>query len=114
MLVLDPSRFPGCPPICPATNLPAFDDRAGMSAFLKDNCPGHVQDEAWTCDSCGKLHQRGHFPGPSGASSGTSTRHETLVIPAEIRASIRRGAERRRAAQAGPVKRRKEKELALV
>lgn len=109
---LNPPRFSGCPPICPSANLPAFDDRASLAAFLKANCHGHVQDEVWTCDACGRVHHRGHFPGPSGASSGTSTRHETLIIPAEIRASIRRGAERRRLAEAKPA--RKEKELSLV
>jgi hypothetical protein len=111
---LDQPRFRGSPPICPSANLPAFDDRASLAAFLKANCPSHVLDQVWTCEACRKIHHRGHFPGPSGASSGTSTRHETLIIPAEIRASIRRRAEQRRAALAKPVKGRKEKELSMV
>ncbi len=92
--LFDPPRFAGAPPHCPVHNLPAFDDHAALSAFLTRFCPGHIMDEVWTCDASGKLHHRGHFGGPSGASSGTSTRHESLIIPAEIRASIRRAAPR--------------------
>lgn len=96
--LFDPPRFRGCPPICPAANLPAFDDRASIGAYVNRHCPGHEPETVWPCATCGKWHFK---------------TAQAEAIPAEVRASIRARATKR-AAVAGPVKRRKEKELSLV
>ena len=78
-------RFPGCPPICEKTNLPAFKvflkdpdlkiiESPEMEEFIKTHCPGAKVIGRWFCRHC----KMGHFTSkprpPSGDSSGSSRR----------------------------------------
>lgn len=69
-------RFKGCPPICLATNLPAFDTRAHARAFHQANGPAcHVENDR-LCKACGKWHYDSIAPSPGGESSGMSRYHK--------------------------------------
>jgi hypothetical protein len=80
-----PARFRGCPPICEAENLPAFESRREIGLFRARFAPGNRVREVWTCHYCGKLHYTAVMAAPSGESSGISTRELTRVLPGHIR-----------------------------
>jgi hypothetical protein len=65
-------RWPGAPPICLHTNLPAFDSMDDYGKFEKKNMPGAKALIKWNCSKCGKVHVWTiGASDPAGASSGT-------------------------------------------
>jgi len=86
---LDAPRWPGGPAICKATNLPAFETVKDAKAFV-DMFPGYIVESFLECEACGGIHVHGHDRGPSGGSSGTSTRHITGRLSAQAQANSER------------------------
>lgn len=63
-------RFPGCPPICTATNLPAHASKEVANVFHTVNGPSCKVVKLWKCDACGLWHMDTQAPAPAGGSSG--------------------------------------------
>lgn len=76
---LSPPRWPGGPPICPAANLPAFEDERERGRHEQ---PGSKVLLKFRCIACGRLHYwvSGHDPaGHSSGSTRTSLHYDELV-----------------------------------
>lgn len=67
---LDKPRWPGGPPICTVTNLPAFDSVESLAAFRDASAPGGHIIAQWKCTACGLWHYWSAGHDPAGASSG--------------------------------------------
>lgn len=70
--LFEPPRFSGCPLICKAANLPAFESKRAWSEWSEANCPAMIVLDSWQCAVCGLWHFWTIGAGPSGASSGTT------------------------------------------
>ena len=65
-------RYPGCPKICVAANLPWFADEASLDKWrTMPERDGHKLQRKWRCDKCGGWHYLARPRGPSGSSSST-------------------------------------------
>lgn len=76
---LDPPRWPGGPRMCPAANLPAFEDERERG---RHETPGSKVLLKFRCRGCGLLHYYAGGHDPAGHSSGstrTSLHHDELV-----------------------------------
>lgn len=85
---LDPPRWPGGPPICPAANLPAFADGKELAAFEAASSPGWKVFLKFTCKACGRLHVWAGGHDPAGQSSGntrSSLHYDEVVAEAAWR-----------------------------
>ena len=68
---LEPHRWPGGPPICEETNLPAFRNAQDAQASGHTVGRNYVK-EVWPCKACRLWHADYLDHPPSGASSGSS------------------------------------------
>lgn len=64
-------RWQNGPHICRAANLPAFETRGELDAFLKKYAPSCKVIDAFQCEVCKMFHARTLAPDPAGGSSGT-------------------------------------------
>lgn len=78
-----PPRFKGCPPICVKANLPTFESVKAARDWHSTESPSCIIDSVDACKACEGFHVAGHFLGPSGGSSGSSTRHLTGRLTAK-------------------------------
>ncbi len=61
-----------------------FDSPSDAKQYFDRHCSdGIIIDRIWECPACSGVHVDSHPRGASGASSGSSTRHLTVKIPAE-------------------------------
>lgn len=93
MNTLEPPRWPGGPPICPAANLPAFPDEAASLRFHETNSPGSRVYRRWQCRQCGRWHYLALPCSPAGDSSGKAHRGgEELLKEAALEAMAKAGS----------------------
>lgn len=85
MIALDPPRWPNGPPICPVSNLPAFESWDQAQKFMDAHCGSEMAK--WRCTGCGCWHYWAKPHAPAGGSSGT-TRH--YQIPKSVQEMISR------------------------
>lgn len=85
-----PPRWPGGPPICSATNLPAFTDYAAAAKFRDANCPGAHFKRQWSCEDCGMVHYEATDRGSAGTTSGTERSKNPIPARPFVRAATRK------------------------
>lgn len=83
-MILEPARFDGGPPHCPAANLGAFTTEKALRKFFDSLCS--VPEKVWLCRHCMRWHGYSRAKAPSGGSSGASRKDP---IPARILKMIR-------------------------
>lgn len=74
--------------MCSTVNLPAFESADAAKAFYgpTGSCPSFQITKIWQCENCGNWHVKAHGSDPSGQSSGTSSRQDTLRIRPDVEA----------------------------
>ena len=85
--IFDPPRWASGPPICIATNLPAFETAAAADAITRTVEGGRLK-ETWECSACHMLHASYSGKGSVNRNTKDSTRAtdaaKLLRVPQEI------------------------------